>query len=58
MEVLKKNKKIKKYLNSSTIENLCNPKNYIGLSVSFAKYQGKHAKKLSNKLKIKFHENY
>ena len=53
VEVLKKNKKIKKYLSSSTIENLCNPKNYIGLSVSFATYQGKLAKKLSNKLKNK-----
>ena len=53
VEVLKKNKKIKKYLSSSTIENLCNPKNYIGLSVSFATYQGKLAKKLSNKIKNK-----
>jgi 3-carboxy-cis,cis-muconate cycloisomerase len=50
VNVIKNNIKIRKYLDLDTIDQLSNPNNYLGLSVSFAVQQGKNARKLSKQI--------
>ena len=53
LKLLKKNKDFKKSVSLSELDELINPRNYIGLSSKFAKEQSKFAKSLVKKIKKK-----